>query len=123
VFGRAARPGEQYESSCPATAPGEALHGVAFRGRTVAAVEALLRARHTTVPQFRAMSSGVTNELTPRQVPGDWHVYDAVPWAAGQVLLFVGPARSQSVAPPAPGQCVRGRATKGVGAAPVVCPG
>jgi hypothetical protein len=26
-----------------------------------------------------------------RQVPGDWYVHDAVRWAPGQVMLFVGP--------------------------------
>lgn len=123
VFGRAARPGEQYESAGQATAPGEALHGVAFRGRTVAAVEALLRARHTTVPQFRLMTSAVSDRLIHRQVPGDWYVYDAIPWAPGQMLLFVAPSRIRSVAPPAPGRCIRGATTQGLGAAPVVCPG
>jgi hypothetical protein len=38
VFGRAARPGELYESTAPATAPGEVMHGLRFQGLTVARV-------------------------------------------------------------------------------------
>ncbi len=93
AFGRAPRPGEQYESSGSADAPGEALHGIRYRGRTVAAVLAMLRARHVTVPQYRHETANYGYSLTPDRVPGIWHVYDAVPWAPGQVLLFVGPAR------------------------------
>ncbi len=34
VFGRAARPGERYESTAAAAAPGEVMHGLHIRGRT-----------------------------------------------------------------------------------------
>ena len=93
VFGRAARPGEQYESTAPVTAPGEILHGLRFAGDTVAQVLALLRERHVTVPVFNYARSGGARNLS--HVPGTWYVYDADPWAPGQVMLFVGPARTQ----------------------------
>ena len=93
VFGRAARPGEQYESTAPATAPGEVLHGLHFAGDTVTQVLAMLRERHVTVPVFNYAQSGGARNVS--HVPGTWYVYDADPWAPGQVLLFVGPTRTQ----------------------------
>jgi hypothetical protein len=92
VFGRAARPGEQYESTAPATAPGEVLHGLHFAGDTVTQVLAMLRERHVTVPVFNYAQSGGARNVS--HVPGTWYVYDADPWAPGQVLLFVGPTRT-----------------------------
>lgn len=101
VFGRAARPGEHYESSGPVTASGEAMHGLDFKDKTVAAVLAMLRTRHVTVPQYRYLSATGSEELT--KVPGTWYVYDGDPWAPGQVLLFVGPTRvEQPVGTPSP---------------------
>jgi hypothetical protein len=91
VFGRAARPGEQYETTASAFAPGEVLHGMRITGDRVAQVLALLRHRDVTVRWFNYAHRGYARNL--RSVPGTWFVYDAVPWAAGQVLLFVGPAR------------------------------
>jgi hypothetical protein len=96
VFGRAARTGEQYESTTDADAPGEVMHGLAYQGRSVAAVLAMLRPRHVTVPTYRYDGQ----VLSPGQVPGTWYVYDAVPWAPGQVLLFVGPKPYGSVVQP-----------------------
>ena len=93
VFGRAARPGEQYESTAPATAPGEVMHGLRFVGDTVTQVLAMLRARHVTVPVFNYAQSGGARNLS--HVPGTWYVYDADPWAPGQVMLSVGPTRTQ----------------------------
>jgi hypothetical protein len=101
VFGRAARPGERYESAGVVTAPGEAMHGLDFKGKTVAAVLAMLRARHVTVPQYRYLSA--TGSEEPAKVPGTWYVYDGVPWAPGQVLLFVGPTHvEQPIGEPSP---------------------
>jgi hypothetical protein len=87
TFGRAARPGERYESSGPATAPGEAMHGLDFVGKTVAAVLGMLAARHVTVPQWRVQNVRCYTE-SRRTVPSSWYVYQAVPWAPGQVLLW-----------------------------------
>jgi hypothetical protein len=87
VFARAARPGEQYESSAPATARGEAMHGLHFVGKTVAAVLGMLAGRHVTVPQWRVQNRHCYTE-SRRTVPSSWYVYDADPWAPGQVLLW-----------------------------------
>jgi hypothetical protein len=92
VFGRAARLGEQYESTAPATAPGEAMHGLRFAGDTVAEVLAMLRQRHVAVPLFNYVHQGVARNVG--NVPGTWYVYGAVPWAPGQVMLFVGSTRT-----------------------------
>jgi hypothetical protein len=102
VFGRAAKPGEQYESTASATAPGEVMHGMTVNGLTVTQVRAMLRQRHVTVPVYHYNGQGVGKLL--RRVPGTWYVYDALPWASGQVMLFVGPTWPQSAAsPPSPG--------------------
>jgi hypothetical protein len=110
VFGRAARPGEQYESTASAFAPGEALHGLSIRGLRVARVLALLRQRHVTVAWFDVQTAGqATNE---RRVPGSYFVFDANPWSLGKVQLSVsktwppsaglGAAPGQPVATPSP---------------------
>jgi hypothetical protein len=93
TFGRAARPGEKYETTASAFAPGEVMHGMSIQGQTVAQVLAALRARHVTVPLFNTIRNHIG--VSVRHVPGGWYVYDAVPWARGQVLLFVGPTRTQ----------------------------
>jgi hypothetical protein len=94
VFGRAARPGEQYESTGPVTGPGEAMHGLRYLGRPVATVLAMLRARQVTVPVYRYTSriNGIPcQSLRPGSVPATWLVYQADPWAPHQVALGVGP--------------------------------
>ncbi|GAA0283720.1 hypothetical protein GCM10009527_094790 [Actinomadura nitritigenes] len=104
VFGRAARHGEQYESSAQATARGEAMHGMTYRGRHVSEVLAALAKRKVTVPEYRVMVGNESQVRRPGQVPGNWYVHDAVPWADGQVMLFVGPKPTEdasSAAPPA----------------------
>jgi hypothetical protein len=101
VFGRAARPGEQYASAASAFAPGEVMHGMRVTGHTVAQVLAVLRHRGVSVPLFNYAHRGYARNL--RSVPGTWFVYDAVPWAPQQVLLFVGPTRTQpNPGPPQP---------------------
>jgi hypothetical protein len=97
AFGRAARPGERYESTAPATAPGEVMHGMRFRGDTVRQVLAMLRERHVTVPVFNYARQGDVRNVS--HVPGTWYVYDADPWASQQVMLSVGPTKT----PPAGG--------------------
>ena len=96
VFGRAARPGEQYESSASAFAPGETMHGLNIHGKTVAQVEAMLSRRHVTAVRFNVEGKGIARSQS--HAPGQWYVYSAVPWAPRQVLLFVGPSRTR---PPA----------------------
>jgi hypothetical protein len=109
-FGRAARSGEQFASSAPATARGEAMHGLNFVGKTVAAVLGMLAERHVTVPQWRVQNQRCDTE-SRGTVAGSWYVYDAVPWAPGQVLLWASrswpvpgckPAAGTPVATPSP---------------------
>jgi hypothetical protein len=98
VFGRPARPGEQYQTAGSVTAPGEAMHGLRLAGRTVAAVLAMLHRRHVTAPVYRK-DMGIP--IPPGRVPRTWYVYGALPWAPQQVLLFVGPTRTPpQLAPP-----------------------
>ena len=102
VFGRAARPGERYESTTSATAPGEVMHGLKFVGDTVAQVRAMLRERHVTVGDYNYDDHGYGRNLA--SVPGSWYVYDADPWAPQQVMLMVGPTKTPPPDPaPQPG--------------------
>jgi hypothetical protein len=102
-FGRAARPGEKYVSTGSAFARGEAMHGMNIKGETVAQVLSQLRARHITVADFNEVESNGDENV--HQVPGGWYVYDAVPWAPGQVMLFVGATATEpSTAAPQPAQ-------------------
>ncbi|HEY2507941.1 MAG TPA: hypothetical protein VGI58_15605 [Streptosporangiaceae bacterium] len=90
TFGRAARPGERYETTAPVTAPGEAMHGMTFVGKPVATVRAMLAARHITVGAYHYSTArcGSVTRTTMRDV-GSWYVADADPFAAGQVMLSV----------------------------------
>ena len=102
TFGRAAKPGEKYETTAAADAPGEVMHGLRFKGDTVSQVLSELRQRDVTVPYFNYNHDDYAKLL--RGVPGGWFVYDAVPWAAHQVMLFVGPVWPQPAsAAPSPG--------------------
>ncbi len=94
-FGRAARPGERYVSTGSAFTPGEAMHGMSIKGKRVAQVVAELQARHVTVADFNQPVNGISKNV--HKVPGNWYVYDAVPWAPGQVMLFVGPTAHEVV--------------------------
>jgi hypothetical protein len=111
VFARAARPGEQFESAGQATARGEAMHGLRFVGKTVSTVLAMLARRGVTVPQWRVQRSQGCVTVSRRTVPGSWYVYDAEPWAPGQVLLWASstwpvgtctPSAGSPVASPSP---------------------
>jgi hypothetical protein len=88
TFGRAARPGELYATTGPVTAPGEAMHGMNFVGKTAAAVIVMLAARHVTVGDYwfqNARCEGVNR----KSLPGSWYVTGANPWAPGEVSLQV----------------------------------
>jgi hypothetical protein len=98
VFGRAARPGEQYESTASASAPGEVMHGLNYVGKRVSTVLAMLARRHVMVAMYRF--DGKVPTRGP--VPGNWYVYDAVPWAPKQVLLAVGSTRTPGASQPTP---------------------
>jgi hypothetical protein len=93
IFCRPAKPGEHYAITGPVTAPGEVMHGLRFRDRTVAWVQTRLSLRHATVAQYVYRAAHVDAPLPASQVPGTWFVYDAAPWAPQRVQLFVGPTR------------------------------
>jgi hypothetical protein len=103
VFGRSAKPGEEYESTAPATAPGEVMHGMRFQGLTVGQVLAMLSRRDVTVPVYQYTDHGTGKLL--HSVPKDWYVYGADPWAPQRVMLSVGPVWPQPVTSgtPSPG--------------------
>ena len=103
TFGRAAQPGEHYETTAAANAPGELLHGLHYQGLTVSAVLAMLSARHIAVPHY--LLSMHCENVGRDTAPGDWYVTDADPWAPGAVQLWVSkswPAK-QCLSPPQPG--------------------
>lgn len=96
TFGRAARPGEQYVSTNSAFAPGEILHCVDIRGRTVDEALAILR-RHKVTASFvhfeppgnRPNGGGKADNVGRDKIPGNWYVNMADPLAPGQVTLWV----------------------------------
>lgn len=103
VFGRAARPGEKYASTKSAFAPGEELHCVDLRGRTVDEALRMLSRKKVTVALFhhdeKRADGNVYGVNTGRdKIPGSWYVSTADPWAPGQVMLWVRPDR------PGPGE-------------------
>lgn len=98
VFGRPARPGERYESTAPATARGEALHGLRIDGRRVGTVLRLIGARHVTAGAYHITTKGGLGRLV-HHVPLSWFVYGADPWAPGQVMLWAGPTRGPQPVP------------------------
>jgi hypothetical protein len=92
-FGRPARPGEKYQSTTSAFAAGEELHCVDIRHRTVDQALARLKRAHVSVALFNYESRPNWFANTPdrSKIPGRWFVTGAVPYAPGQVLLFVQP--------------------------------
>lgn len=102
-FGRAARPGEKYISVNSSFAVGEALHGMRYIvGQPVSTVLREIAGRHLTAVLNDHATFG-----PPSKFPGAWHVTDALPYAPGQVMLFISrsshgepPARTPSPAPP-----------------------
>lgn len=91
TFGRAARPGETYASTNSAFAPGEALHCVDIRGRTVDEALAMLKQHNVSAAFFNYDPRPGYAENTPDRgkIPGTWYVRSAEPYAPAQVTLFV----------------------------------
>jgi hypothetical protein len=87
TFGRAARPGELYETTAPANARGEALHGLSYVGKTVAQVLPLLAARHVVAAHY--LLNEHCENVGSRTAPAGWYVTDADPYAPGEVQLWV----------------------------------
>ena len=93
VFGRAPRPGEVYNSTNSAFAPGEELHCVDIRNRTVGEALTVLGRHKVSVALFNYESRPNYAENTPdrTKIPDTWYVSSAEPYAPHQVMLFVGP--------------------------------
>jgi hypothetical protein len=104
TFGRAARPGELYETTAPADAPGEAMYGLSYVGKTVTQVLAMLAGRHVTAAHY--LISRHCENVGAAKAPGGWYVTGADPWAPGQVQLWVSatwpPATCTGAPRPAP---------------------
>jgi hypothetical protein len=88
TFGRPARPGEQYATTGPVTAKGEAMHDMTFVGKTAASVIAMLAARHVTVGDYWFQNARCDG-MSRKSMPGSWYVTGANPYAPGQVTLNV----------------------------------
>ncbi|WP_433354182.1 hypothetical protein ACQP25_11675 [Microtetraspora malaysiensis] len=96
VFGRAARPGEMYDTA-PGDRPGEGVGLPEVPGRTVAEAWDVLTQRKITGVEYRYEYRGsdrpYPNGLSRDQVKPEWYVHDAVVGSEGQVILFVGPEK------------------------------
>jgi hypothetical protein len=88
-FGREPRRGEKYSSTNSSFAYGEALHCLDIRGMTVAQALKAIKTRGQTAPVFHVDRAGGADNLGKDRVPDGWFVYDALPWAKGEVLLWV----------------------------------
>jgi hypothetical protein len=99
VFGRAALPGEHYNTG-PGDTPGEGVGLSNVKNRTVADVLAEAKRKHISNISYRYQPTS-PNEQGDRQpypmgvpadkVKGDWRVYDAVAGTGGEVIIFVHP--------------------------------
>ncbi|GAA1687564.1 hypothetical protein GCM10009745_35430 [Kribbella yunnanensis] len=84
--GRTAKPGEAYSGAGDIDAPGEALEGVEYKGRTVAYLLGKLTERGMTA-EYRV---GKKSEQSD-SAPPSWVVEDAIPSSDRHVILFVTP--------------------------------
>ena len=90
TFGRAARPGEKYDSTVSSFAPGEELHCVDVRRKTVGATLALLKKHKMSAALFNYDTKpNYAVNVGPGKIPDTWYVRNAEPYAPGQVMLFV----------------------------------
>jgi hypothetical protein len=116
TFGRAALPGERYETTAPANAPGEAMHGLNYVGKTVAQVLAMLAARHLTAAEY-VVTVRCENVLRT-SAPAGWFVTEANPWAAGEVQLVA--SKTWPAGPQPAASCT---STRSPGPTPIAKPG
>ncbi|RFS83546.1 hypothetical protein D0T12_21155 [Actinomadura spongiicola] len=89
AFGREPRPGEHYNSTNSAFAPGEALHCFDIRGLTVEQADRRLKQRKVTATMFHWETANYGYTEGRAELPGNWYVTDADPWAPGQVMLSI----------------------------------
>jgi hypothetical protein len=83
TLGRPAKPGETYESTNSAFAPGEVLHCSGLRGARVATALPILQADKLTV-QWREQSTGAFDATAPTSN----YISDADPTAPGTVMIW-----------------------------------
>ncbi|MGD0272788.1 MAG: hypothetical protein ABSB96_03560 [Gaiellaceae bacterium] len=86
TLGRPAKPGETYESTASAFAPGEVLHCSGLRGARVATALPILRADKLTV-QWREKATGAIVTTAPTSN----YISDANPAAPGTVMIWTQP--------------------------------
>lgn len=96
MFGRAARPGEQYQyMPGQSNGPGEELAGLSYKNKRVAEVRKLIAARGVTIGGYLnskpEMVKGVTTIKDVDPVPEDWYVHEVWPRSPGVVELWIGP--------------------------------
>jgi len=87
TLGRPAKPGETYESTASAFAPGEVLHCSGLRGARVAAALPILKADKLTVVRWREESNGAIDATAPINN----YIVDADPIAVGTVMITIQP--------------------------------
>jgi len=86
TLGRPAKPGETYESTASAFAPGEVLHCSGLRGALVATALPILQADKLTL-QWREESTGAHDATAPINN----YIVDADPIAVGTVMITTQP--------------------------------
>jgi hypothetical protein len=96
MFGRAARPGEQYQyMPGESNLAGEELAGLKYKNKRVAEVQKLIAARGVTIGGYlnskTEMVDGVNTAKDVDPAPGDWYVHEVWPRSPGVVELWIGP--------------------------------
>ncbi|MEU4392016.1 hypothetical protein [Kribbella sp. NPDC023855] len=96
MFGRAARPGEQYQyMPAQANGRGEELAGLSYQNKRVAEVQKLVAARGVRIGGYlnskTTMVDGVNTAKEVDPAPGDWYVHEIWPRSPGVVEAWIGP--------------------------------
>jgi hypothetical protein len=106
AFGRQAEPGESYDATNAADAPGEALAGVDVAGQRVSQAVDVLAQNGQRATEFHRLVPGTAETVVvpADEVPGDWYVYEVSLRAPGEVTLDVGdtPERPRPAEPAVP---------------------
>jgi hypothetical protein len=92
-LGRPAKPGETYEASNSAFAPGEWLHCSGLLGARVAAALPVLESKHLSI-EWRELveEGGTSHSVTETQPPLQNYIHDATPMAPGKLMVETAPA-------------------------------
>ncbi|QNE21605.1 hypothetical protein F1D05_31380 [Kribbella qitaiheensis] len=95
-IGRPADAGETFDRTGQVDAPGELLHGLQWRGKTVGEVRTMLAQRNAKIFEFRVdvkPPGGRSSTDAAQTVPDNWYVPDALPWSPDEVLVWASPKR------------------------------